>query len=242
VLVVRNDVTDPVTLFGPWLESAGLELVDLRADAGDPVPATVPDDVDAVVCLGGAMSATSDAEAPWLPAERALLRDAVGRSVPTLGVCLGGQLLTVALGGSVRPAVVPEYGLVELDLTGAADDDPLFGTLPPGAPVAQYHDDEMVELPEGAVLLARSASCPHQAWRIGANAWAVQFHPEIDAVTLADWAGPDAANLARRGLTPAHVTDAFTAREAEVAKVWEPFATAFAAVVRNAAGARLTSR
>jgi GMP synthase-like glutamine amidotransferase len=238
VLVVRNDATDPVGLLGQWLQAAGLELVDLRADAGDPVPSRVPDGIDAIVSLGGAMSATSDAEARWLPAERALLRDAVEREVPVLGVCLGGQLLTVALGGLVRPAVVPEYGLVQLDLTPAAADDPLFDTIAPGSPVAQYHGDEMAELPARAVLLASTPACPHQAWRIGETAWAVQFHPEIDAATLADWAGSDAQTLAREGTSPAEVTAGLAARELEVAAVWEPFAAAFAAVVRAAAGAR----
>ncbi|MEO6822172.1 MAG: type 1 glutamine amidotransferase [Candidatus Nanopelagicales bacterium] len=240
VLVVRNDATDPVGLLGQWLEAAGLELVDVRADAGDPVPSSVPDDIDAVISLGGAMSATSDAEATWLPAERSLLRDAVEREVPVLGVCLGGQLLTVALGGVVRAAVVPEYGLVQLDLTAAAADDPLFDKIAPGSPVAQYHSDEMAELPAQAVLLASTPACPHQAWRFGQNAWAVQFHPEIDAATLADWAGTDAATLAREGTTPAEVTGTLAAREREVAAVWEPFATAFAAVVRAAAHARLS--
>jgi GMP synthase-like glutamine amidotransferase len=104
--------------------------------------------------------------------------------------------------------------------------------------VAQYHGDEMAELPARAVLLASTPACPHQAWRIGETAWAVQFHPEIDAATLADWAGSDAQTLAREGTSPAEVTAGLAARELEVAAVWEPFAAAFAAVVRAAAGAR----
>lgn len=231
VLVVRNDATAPVALLGRWWRAVGLELVDVLADEGGEVPPTVPDGVAGVVAMGGSMSATSDADAPWLPAERALLADAVDRGVPVLGVCLGAQLMTVALGGRVQQATPGEAGVIPLELTAAAEGDPLFGVLPPAAPVMQYHHDEMVTLPRDAVLLAATPGCRHQAWRIGDRAWAVQGHPEVDAAIVEVWAREDGGHARRCGTRADAVVRAVVEQGPRLTQVWRPFADAFARVV-----------
>src|SRR5581483_7883037 len=95
-----------------------------------------------IVVLGGPMSATDDARAPWLPQVRDLLRRAVGDEVPTLAICLGAQLLAVAHGGRVGPNPDgPELGAQLIAKRAAAATDPLFGPLPITPGVIQWHYD-----------------------------------------------------------------------------------------------------
>ena len=235
LLVVRNDPTDPPALLGAWWAEDGVEVVELKADEGEVVPSSLPEGFDGLVVLGGAMAAWEDDVAAWLPTERALVASTVEAGVPVLGVCLGGQIMTLACGGTVERAATAEIGLVELSLLPAAGDDPLLGVLPAGVPVGQYHIDTMSTLPDGAVLLASSADCAHQAYRLGDRAWALQFHPEIDAEIMASWIDDDPGPVAERGFDRDAIVAEFQHREPELVEAWRPFARAFADVVRASA-------
>lgn len=232
LLVVQNDPTDPPALLGRWWEEVGIEVVVVRADAGDPLPVTLPDEVDGLVVLGGEMAAWEDHRAPWLPALRDLVAVTVDAGAPVLGVCLGGQVMTLACGGVVDRAPTSEVGVYELDLQPAAAGDRLFSVLPDRVPVAQYHGDAMLAAPAGAVLLASTPDCPIQAYRLGDRAWAVQFHPEVDAEILGSWFADDPAPVEKCGRTTGAVLDEMVARAAEMRAAWRPFAHAFADVVR----------
>jgi GMP synthase-like glutamine amidotransferase len=236
LLVVQNDPTDPPALLGEWWEEDGVELVVVRADQGEPVPTSLPAAVDGLVVLGGEMAAWEDHVAPWLPDERTLVASTVESGVPVLGVCLGGQVMTLACGGVVDRAPVSEVGVYEIELTEAAADDPVFSVLPQGVPVAQYHGDAMIEAPEGAVLLGRTPDCPIQAYRLGDAAWAVQFHPEVDVEILGSWFADDPAPVEKCGRTPDAVLTEMVDRSEEMRAAWRPFAVAFADVVRASAG------
>ena len=146
------------------------------------------DDCDAVIVLGGAMHPDEDDRHPWLADETQLLRRAAGRGIPVLGVCLGAQLLARALGGAVFRAPQPEVGWLDVELTTAAHDDPVLGSLPRRFAALQWHE-YAYSPPPGAVELARSPVC-NQAFRAG-DAWGVQFHPEVTAAQLAAWAEED---------------------------------------------------
>ncbi|HET8970048.1 MAG TPA: type 1 glutamine amidotransferase [Candidatus Nanopelagicales bacterium] len=233
VLVLVNDAVAPVGRLDGWLRDAGADVVLLDA-AHEPVPRQVPDGVSALIALGGTMSATSDDVAPWLPAERALLSDAVSREVPVLGVCLGAQLLGVALGGEVSRARPGEAGITELELTPAAGSDPILGGLTPGAPVAQYHGDEVVGLPAGATVLAVTPGCATQVWRAGPAAWAVQGHPEADDQIFTRWASDDPRHARRCGIEPEAAIDDVLTRLAEVEKAWLPVVSAFVRLAAEA--------
>jgi GMP synthase (glutamine-hydrolysing) len=232
LLAVQNDPTDPPALLGEWWQEVGVDVVVLRADAGEQVPTTLPDGIDGLVVLGGEMAAWEDHRAPWLPQLRDLMASAVGAGVPVLGVCLGGQVMPLACGGVVDRAPVAEVGVYELDLLPAAADDPLFSVLPHSVPVAEYHGDAMLEAPAGAVLLASTRDCPIQGYRLGDRAWALQFHPEVDAEIVASWFADDPELVEKCGRTTAAVLDEMVERSQEMRNAWRPFAHAFADVVR----------
>jgi GMP synthase-like glutamine amidotransferase len=112
----------------------------------------------------------------------------------------------------------------------------VFSAIPQGAPVAEYHQDAMLQVPEGAVVLASTPACPVQGYRLGDRAWATQFHPEVDAEILGSWFGDDAEPLRKAGTDPETIMSDMAARETEMRAAWKAFALAFADVVRQGRG------
>jgi len=232
-LVIENSATDPVGRLGDWLTAASLSLREVRPHAGEPLPDSL-DGYAGLVALGGGQSAHGNpgsTESPWFEAERRLLRRAVSDRLPTLAVCLGGQLLAQAYGGKVAPAVAgPEIGPRLVARRDVAENDPLFAAVPFTPDVIQWHFDEITELPAGATLLASSPRCQHQAFRVGPRAWGIQFHVECDPPTLRRWADEDAEALVELGLDSEAVADACVAALDDVAAVWRPVAERFAGI------------
>ncbi|MBD7916730.1 type 1 glutamine amidotransferase [Cellulomonas sp. Sa3CUA2] len=147
-------------------------------------------DVSGVVVMGGPMDADDVAGHPGLAAERGLLAAAVDADVPVLGVCLGHQLLALALGARLHRRTAHEVGFAPVRVV--ADDAVLGGLGAAGSEptVLHWHSDE-VDLPQGATLLASSDVTTVQAFRAG-SAVGLQFHPELDAAMLDLWlATPD---------------------------------------------------
>jgi GMP synthase-like glutamine amidotransferase len=182
-LVVQHLEPEGPVLIGEALRAAGVEVVVVRPDRGQPIPASVSG-IDGLVVMGGPMSAGRDDGFPSRRAELALLHAAVEAGVPTLGVCLGAQLLAAAAGGSVEVGPELEVGWGTVTLAAAAADDPLVAGIGPEIPVLHWHG-ETFTLPPGAVLLASSDRYPHQAFRLGPAAWGIQFHLEVDAAAVA---------------------------------------------------------
>lgn len=230
VLVIEHDPVAPIGRLGYWLREAGAELTFCRPYAGDPIPPALTG-YDALISMGGKMGARDDDAAPWLPATRRLLASAVSSATPTLGVCLGGQLLAAATGGTVRVgADGPEIGAYLTAKRDAAMSDPLFADLPMTPDVMHYHDDVVTNLPQGAVLLLSSMGYPHQAWRQGSAAWGLQFHVETSADDVRGWALADGRPLTGR-LGPV-LDDA----DDVMAEVWRAFTDRFVAFAQRAAG------
>lgn len=178
-LVLQHLEPEGPARIGDALAAAGVDVVVVRTDRGEAVPDDVAG-IDGLVVMGGPMSARSDDGFPSRRAELALLRAAVAAGTPTLGVCLGSQLLAAAGGGTVEPGTGLEVGWGPVTLADAATDDPLLAGLGPELPVLHWHG-ETFALPPGAVLLASSDRYPHQAFRLGPAAWGLQFHLEVDA-------------------------------------------------------------
>ncbi len=236
-LVIENDPTDDVRRLGDWLTGAGLALDVIRPHAGDQLPTDL-DGYAALVVMGGEQHAYPDPDgtpgAPWFPHLQRLLRKAVNGRVATLAVCLGGQLLAVAHGGTVvRSAAGPEFGPRLVGRRDVADNDPVFARVPFAPDVVQWHHDEITELPIGAVLLAASPGYPYQAFRLGDRAWGTQFHIECDTAMVAEWVSHNVDTLLDEGYDPQRVIDATDAVMDDLTEVWKPFAERFAAVAKG---------
>lgn len=193
VTVVQHAADIPLDRLTDWW-SGLLTLRVVRPDLGEPLPATLEEVGDGLVVLGGEVSAYDDEAWPWLPATRALMAAAAQGGVPTLGICLGAQLLAVAGGGQVAVAAPPgtEAGTVLLHWRPEARADALLGSLVERFPTGTLrqptmHGDAVVEVPKGAVWLASSDMYPFQAFRWG-SAWGVQFHPEASPELVGRWA------------------------------------------------------
>ncbi|HSM21614.1 MAG TPA: type 1 glutamine amidotransferase, partial [Rubrivivax sp.] len=121
---------------------------------------------------------------PGLRQAEALVRDAVREGVPTLGHCLGGQLMARALGAPVGASPAPEIGWQALHVHDTPEAAAWFGA--PGPQVVFHWHFDAFELPPGAVRLAGSAACPNQAFALGPHL-AMQFHMEVDEEKLHRW-------------------------------------------------------
>lgn len=234
LLVVALDPADPPGRLGDWLRDAGADLDVRDLSAGGLLPGELTQHAGLVV-LGGRMSSSDDGVAPFLPEVRALLRRAVSAEFPTLGVCLGHQLLAAAHGGRVEPNPDgPEIGAQLVAKRAAASADPLFGPLPITPDVLQWHYDAVTSLPAGAIQLASSPVCENQAFRLGRLAWGIQFHIETTPDVVRSWAAEHAATYDDGYDMDAVVARAIAAHQ-DIEEVWRPFAAAFADIARDPA-------
>jgi GMP synthase (glutamine-hydrolysing) len=204
VLVLQHIACEPPGVYEDVLRERGAKIRRVELDEGEQLPAR--DEIDAIVCMGGPMSANDDDELFWLASEKAFIADAVRNGVPFWGVCLGVQLLAASLGARVYPGAAPEVGVLAVELTDEARRDPLFSALPPEFPALQWHGDTF-DLPDGAVRLAGSRDYPNQAFRYGDNAYGVQFHIEVSPELAREWADvPEYAEALERVLGPGALT------------------------------------
>ena len=237
VLVVVHEEDSALGRLDPYLrERLGAGCIDDRhPNKGQ----ALPDDLsehDALVVLGGAMAAWEDDVAPWLPATRRLMAEAVDAGLPTLGVCLGFQLLAMATGGRAeRGSNGLEIGYVEVSLLPAAADDALLGPVlaetGPTIGVAHWHQDTVTELPPGAVPLVTGPRYPAQGFRLGERAWGVQYHPEVTSSDFDSWLAGGHGVVVDAGLHPDDVRAGLQAGEESLARVARTHAYAFADVV-----------
>ena len=164
------------------------------------VPGTaIPNDLSpyaGMVLMGGPMSAVNAEDDPVLAAQLALCGRAIERDFPTLGICLGAQLLARAAGARIFHGQKPEIGWDRVHLALESQEDPLFTGLPNPLTVFQWHGDGF-DLPAGALHLASSPQFPHQAFRIGTRLYGLQFHLEVEEPMVKEWAAVNADELER---------------------------------------------
>jgi len=191
VLIIQHDEPDPPALIGDYLREAGYDLDIRRLHDGDRLPAAGElDTSDALIVLGGEMNVDEEDEHPWLPTERELLADGLGRELPTLGVCLGAQQLALASGGHVYLRSVMDRGWEPIEFLAR---DELVAGLHPRPYVLSWRRYTCA-LPDEAELLADTDGEP-QIYRVGRRAWGVLFHPEVDRRLVMSWLERDAAEI-----------------------------------------------
>jgi GMP synthase (glutamine-hydrolysing) len=201
VLVLQHIACEPPGVYEDVMRERGASIHRVELDEGEPL-LEGPGDFDAIVAMGGPMSANDDTELPWLTAEKRLIAAAVRGGTPYFGACLGVQLLAASLGARVYAGPAPEVGLLAVSLTDEGAADPLFAGLPRDILTLQWHGDTF-DLPEGAVRLAGSDAYPNQAFRFGRAAYGVQFHLEVSPEMAAGWARvPEYAAYLDRVLGP----------------------------------------
>ena len=196
VVVFQHLECEHPGIWRDFLREDGADVATVELDQGETIPSL--DGADALLVFGGPMNVDEHARFPWLVPETAAIREAALGGLPVFGVCLGAQLLARALGAPVTRNPLPEVGLLDVDLTEAGASDPLFAGWPRRASVVQWHSDTFA-LPAGATLLATSPACRHQAFRYGERAYGLQFHPEVTADMVTEWADvPEYADAMRR--------------------------------------------
>jgi GMP synthase (glutamine-hydrolysing) len=171
-------------LFAPVAAEAGHRLEEWSFESGTEPPRPL-DAYEAVLVFGGAMHGDQEDSHPWLRDELEWLHGLLERPVPTLGICLGSQLLARAAGAWLGPLAEPEIGWHEVELTEAGLADPVLSALPARFAALEWHHYGH-GLPDGGVALAQNAASL-QAFRLGETCWGVQFHPEITEPQLERW-------------------------------------------------------
>lgn len=166
-----------------WAVRKGHDILVTAPYEGDPLPS--PADFDRLVVMGGPMGAHDEAEHPWLAAEKVLLRESIDAGKSVVGVCLGAQLIAAALGARVYRNAHKEIGWMPVQLTEAGRASAIFGFLPQCLDVFHWHGDTF-ELPEGAVHLASSEACAHQAFLYDGRVLGLQFHLESTPASVRD--------------------------------------------------------
>jgi GMP synthase (glutamine-hydrolysing) len=186
-VIVQNDPLCPPGSCLQLLAASGLSHRTIAAFREEPFPD--PEKLSGIIVLGGDMGVHETERFPYLEQVRTFMGQALRAGTPLLGICLGGQLLAQVAGGQVAsPSTHGEQGICRVTLTAAGAQDPLFSGVASPFVTFQLHNDSF-SLPPGATLLADSAACPAQGFRLGATAYGVQFHPEVERDIVACWEG-----------------------------------------------------
>lgn len=200
----RTDVIQHVAF-----EHAGV-IADVARDRGhelrifqagvDDLTLVETDPADLLVVLGGPIGVYESETYPWLESEIRVIRHRLAEELPTIGVCLGAQLIAAALDARVYPGT-REIGWAPIRATEAGLKSPLAALASADWQVLHWHGDTF-DLPAGAELLASTEATPNQAYAIGKHVLALQFHPEVKAGDIETWLIGHTVELAKAGVDP----------------------------------------
>lgn len=185
ILIIKHiDIEGPGT-FGDYLAQKNMPYRIVELGAGETLPQML-DGIKAVVVLGGPMNVYEEDKHPFLIDENVFIQRVLEKQIPFFGICLGSQLLAKAAGAKVVRSPVKEIGWYKVSLTPDGEKDPLFNGFRQDEDIYHWHGD-MFEIPSNGVLLASGDGCPHQAFRVGKNAYGFQFHMEVTDKSIKEW-------------------------------------------------------
>jgi GMP synthase-like glutamine amidotransferase len=191
ILVFRHAPHEGPGYLADYLERRGLPLRLVRIDRQDPIPSSI-DGVSGIALMGGPMSVNDNL--PWIPKVTRLIRKAVDADLPVLGHCLGGQLISKALGGVITRSPVKEIGWLPVSRVDNVIARDWLDGLPPDFEVFHWHG-ETFSIPTGATRILASRDCANQAFVIG-RTLAMQCHIEMTGEMVRAWARVGADELA----------------------------------------------
>ena len=197
-LALRHVAFEDVGVWAATLEAAGYDLAYVEVGLR-PLPLDRVQACDLLIVLGAPIGVYETEAYPFLVEEIAAIKRRLAALRPTLGVCLGAQLMAAALGARVAPGPGKEIGYAAVELLPTAKASPL-ATID-GVNVLHWHGDAF-DPPSGAERLAATTLCPNQAFRIGDWALALQFHVEADPLAIETWLIGHAVELSKAGIDP----------------------------------------
>jgi GMP synthase (glutamine-hydrolysing) len=197
-LVLRHVAFEGLGVLAPILQERGFAIRIVEVGV-DPFPAAEVQSCDLLVVLGGPIGVYETDAYPWLVEETQATGARLKAKKPTLGICLGAQLMAGALGAKVAPGADKEIGYAPLTLTEEGRASPLQAL--DGLMALHWHGDAF-DLPEGASRLAFTAVCPNQAFALGAHALGLQFHAEVEPSTLESWLIGHTVELGKAKIDP----------------------------------------
>lgn len=192
IAIFRHFVTEGPGYFATYLDRHGFPWQLIKLDEGEAVPADASA-FSGLTFMGGPMSVNDDL--PWIPPTLALIRDAAARDLPVLGHCLGGQLMSKALGGQVTRAPLKEIGWGPVQLEQPAEAALWFGARPEGFMSFHWHG-ETFSIPPGATRILSSAACPNQAFSKG-KLLGLQCHIEMTEELVRSWCASGVREIER---------------------------------------------
>ncbi len=185
VIIIKHiDIEGPGTI-GEFLDEKGVLYKIIDVFDGEALPKSL-EGVSAVIVLGGPMNVYEEEKYPFLRIENLFLKEVFEKGLPTLGFCLGAQLIAKAKGAAVKQNPVKEIGWFTLSLDKEVSSDRLFLGFPEVFDVFQWHGDTF-EIPDNATKLAGSALCSNQAFRVDGNVYGLQFHIEVTDEMIQQW-------------------------------------------------------
>ena len=184
VLVLRHVPHEHLGIIEEVLREKGIDFdyKDLYEDSSD----VSLEDYSGLIILGGPMNVYETEKYPYLLIEEVIIKDAILKDIPVLGICLGAQLIAKALGAKIYPNKVKEIGWYLLEITDEGVFEPLISNFDLNEIVFQWHGDTF-DIPQGAVKLFSSPLCQNQAFRFGDKVYALQFHLEVTQPMVEEW-------------------------------------------------------
>ena len=182
VFIFRFETVGGPGYLGHFLDRYGIDYQVVKVDQNQTIPTSI-DGVSALVFMGGGMSANDDIQ--WITRTLGLIKDAQSKDIPMLGHCLGGQLISKALGGVITDSPVREIGWLPVDVVRSRSTPAWCHELPSPLEVFHWHN-ETFSIPQDATHIFERRACPNQGFQIGRTI-ALQFHLEVLPEMVTDW-------------------------------------------------------